>query len=468
MAAYPMSYGAHVRATLVLGLPLVGSSLAQMALHVVNTVMVGWYGVVPLAGLVLGAVLFFLLFVVGGGFAKAVMPIAAEADARADDAALRRVGRMGLWLSTIFGVLVYPLFWFSAPLFLALQQQPEVAAEAQGYLRVAGIGLVAALAVSTLQGWLAALGRTQVVLWVTVAALFLMIPINWLLIFGHAGAPEMGVVGAGIASTIVQVLSFAALALYASFLPALRRLGLFRRFWRMDRAMIRRVFRLGWPIGMAGLAESGFFQASAIMMGWIGVAELAAHGIALEAVTLAFMVHIGFASAATIRVAGFQGRGDIRSLREAALVAAGLSMVVALAVIVIFLGLPETIVGLFLDPARPDSAFIISLGVTMLGIAAISQLADAMQGMAQGLLRGLQDTRVPMALAAVSYWGIGMPAAYMLAFSLGYGPAGIWIGLVVGLTAAAVGLVLRFWQLVTRLGAAAGEIAHGALPRGRE
>jgi MATE family multidrug resistance protein len=453
-----MSIPTHARATLALGLPLIGSSLAQMALHVTDTVMVGWYGVVALAAVVLGSSTFFILFILGAGFAKAVLPMVAAARAAGDETRIRRDARMGLWLSAAFGVLIYPVFWWSEPLLLALGQDAEVSALARDYLRIAGAGMVPALWVAVLQSWLAALGRTQVVLWVTLAAVAVNIAINWALIFGHWGFPEMGAAGAAVATVTVQVVSFLALGLYAARLPALRQYHLFQRFWKLDAPALAQVFRLGWPIGLTGIAEGGLFQASALMMGWVGTVQLAAHGIALEAAAVAFMIHVGLSSAATIRIAGFAERGEARSLRDATLVALGLSFLVAVAVIAVFVTLPEPVIGLFLDETKPESAEILTFGTTLLALAALFQLADAMQVMALGLLRGLHDTRVPMVLAAVSYWVIGIPASYVLAFPLGQGGVGLWLGLVVGLAAAAGSLMLRFWQLAPKPGLA-GEAA---------
>lgn len=444
------SWSQHFTATVMLGLPLVGSSLAQMALHVVNTVMVGRLGAVPLAALVIAASSFFILFIMGSGFARAVMPLAAAARATGNESELRRVARMGLWLSVGFGALVYPLFWYSADILMFMHQQPEVALKAQGYLRIVGLGMIPALGVAVLQGWLAALERTGVVLWVTLAAVGVNIAINWFLIYGNGGAPALGVTGAAIASLSVQLFSLILLCLYAGLHPQLRAYRLFRRFFNPDVAALASVFRLGWPIGLTGLAESGLFEASALMMGAIGASELAAHGIALEAAALAFMCHIGLSNAATIRVAGFASTGDARGLRDAALVALAISGAIAAVVIAIFLSVPELVVSAFLDTSREDSAAILAFGVTLLAFAALFQLADAAQVMALGLLRGLQDTRVPMALAAVSYWVIGVPCSYLLAFPMGYGGVGLWLGLVVGLLAAGASLMLRFWLLAPK------------------
>ena len=445
-----MTSSAHARATLVLGLPLVGSSLAQMALHVADTVMLGWYGVVALAAVVLGSSSFFILFVLGSGFAKAVMPMVASARAAGDETQVRRDARMGLWLSAAYGVLIYPVFWWAEPILLALGQEAEVSAIAGDYLRIAGLGMVPALWVAVLQSWLSALGRTQVVLWVTVAALGLNVAINWALIFGNWGFPELGARGAAVATLAVQIASFLALAPYAALQPGLRPYRLFQRFWRADPVALRQVFRLGWPIGLTGIAEGGLFQASALMMGWVGTVQLAAHGIALEAAAVAFMIHVGLSSAATIRVAEFRGKGRAEDLRAAARVALVLSLAVAVLVTVLFVSAPGWIIGLFVDETKPESAAILTFGVTLLALAALFQLADAMQVMALGLLRGLHDTRVPLILAAVSYWVIGIPISYVLAFPLGLAGVGLWLGLVIGLVAAGGSLMARFWVLAPK------------------
>ena len=452
MTKFPsLSLTGHARATLALGLPLVGSHLAQMALHVTDTVMMGWYGVTELAAMVIGASSFFVVFIFGAGFAQAVMPMVAAALGEGDETQVRRDTRMGMWLSILFGILSYPLFWFSGPILLALGQKPDVAQLAQDFLRVAGLGLIPALLVMTLKSYLAALERTQVVLWVTMVAVVLNVAINWVLIFGNLGAPEMGVVGAATASVTVQTATFVVLAFYAGLVPELRRFRLFQRFWRPDWHAMARVFRLGWPIGVTGLAESGLFQASALMMGWIGTVELAAHGIAMEVTALAFMVHLGLSNAVTVRTGRADGARDAKRLRDGALVGIGLSVGFGLATIALFLAFPEPIISVFLDKTNPETAAIIVFGTKLLALAALFQLADAMQVIALGLLRGIRDTRVPMALAAVSYWVIGIPTSYVLAFPLGLGGIGLWLGLVVGLVVAAATMMWRFWQRAPRV-----------------
>ncbi|MFC0279595.1 MATE family efflux transporter [Falsigemmobacter intermedius] len=445
-----MSFPAHVRALLILALPLIGSHVAQVILHVTNTVMLGWYSVEALAGGVLGASTFFIMFLLGAGFAAAVMPLAAEALGRGDETQVRRATRMGMWLSIGFSVLIYPVFWFSYEILMLLGQKHEVAQNAQAFMRVTGLGMAPALLVMVMKSFLAAQGRAQIVLWVTVAAAFVNAGLNWLFIFGNYGLPELGIQGAALSSVTVQSLSFLAIALWAGFHSKIRHFKLFQRFWRADPGALSQVFRLGWPIGFTSLMEGGLFNAAALMMGWIGTVELAAHGIALEITSLTFMIHVGLANAATVRVGLAQGAGDARALRDGAWTALAVSQSIGLFIIAAFLIFPELLIGLFLDEANPRAAEIIAYGSVLLMMSALFQVADAAQAVSLGLLRGIQDTRVPMYIAAITYWGIGIPASYLLAFKAGLGGPGIWLGLVIGLSLTAVCLIWRFRKSAPR------------------
>jgi multidrug resistance protein, MATE family len=446
----PMTLPAHARATLVLGLPLMGSHLAQSALHVTDTIMLGWYGVAELAAVVLGASSFFVVFILGAGFAQAVMPMVAAALGRGDEVQVRRDTRMGIWLSVAYGFLTYPLFWWSGPILTTLGQDADVAALAQDYMRLAGLGMIPALIVMTLKSFLAAMHRTQVVLWVTVAGVALNAALNYALIFGYWGAPELGVRGAAVATLATQGAGLALMGLYAHLHPDPARFRIWQRFWRPDPAALRQVFRLGWPIGVQGLAEAGLFVATAMMIGTIGKVELAAHGIAMEVVSLCFMLHVGLANAATIRAGRADGAGDARSLRDGAKAALMLSGIVGTVVIALFLLFPASLMALFLDADQVETPAIIAYGTGLLAVAAVFQIVDAGQVMAMGLLRGLRDTRVPMVIAAVSYWCIGIPAGWLLGLHWGYGGMGVWGGLVIGLLVAAVSLMYRFWSRAPR------------------
>jgi MATE family multidrug resistance protein len=433
----------HMRAILVLGLPLIGSNVAQFAISLIDTVMLGWYDLESLAAQVMSSMLFFVLYIMGSGFAWAVMPMVAEAEAAGNQTQVRRYTRMAMWISVLFGVAVMPLMIWSEPVLLALGQTPQIAQVGAEYLAIAGWGIFPALMVMVLKSYLAALERTRIVLWVTLGAVAVNAVVNYGLIFGNWGLPEMGIRGAAVASVAVQVVSMGLLAVYAAVATSEHQL--FIRVWRPDWEAFGQVFRLGWPIGLTNLAEVGLFAAASTMMGWLGEVPLAAHGIALQIASLTFMIHLGLSNAATVRAGRAVGRRDAQGLRRGAVGVMVLAVGVALLTMAAFLTIPEALLGAFISPDDPDRVPVIALGVPLLAAAAVFQLADAAQVLALGLLRGVQDTRVPMVIAAVSYWVIGVPISYGLGFVLNWQGPGVWIGLTVGLFIASILLMGRFW-----------------------
>lgn len=439
----PMTLLQHMRATLVLGLPLVGGHLAQFVIGLTDTVMLGRYSIEALAAGTLANSYFFVFFLFGAGFALAVMPMVATYVASGDETSVRRVTRMGLWLSLIFSTLAMPVFWWSETLLLGLGQRPEVAVLAADYLMVAGWGIFPALLVMVLKSYLAALERTRVVLWVTVVAALMNAAGDYVLIFGRFGFPEMGVVGAALASIITHTTALVGAAIYAVIARPDHQL--FVRFWRADWEMFAKVLRMGLPIGVTTLSEVSLFAGSAMLMGWLGTIPLAAHGIAMQLGAAMFMMHLGVSNAATVRAGQAYGQRDGTGLRRGAAAALILSAIVSGVTIVGFLTIPDLLLDLFLDAHNPDRPQILAIGVGLLAVAALFQMMDGAQVVALGLLRGVHDTTVPMVMAAVGYWVVGLPASYVLGFVAGYGAIGIWLGLVLGLATAAGLLLWRFW-----------------------
>ena len=301
-----------------------------------------------------------------------------------------------------------------------------------------------------LKSFLVAMEHTAIILWATLGTALLNAGLNYVLIFGNFGAPELGIEGAAIASLTVTLLTLGLFAVYvARVVPEFE---LIKNFWRPDPEIMAKVFRLGLPIGLTSLAEVGLFTASAVMMGWLGPIPLAAHGVALQLAGLTFNIHIGFSQAATVRAGRALGRRDEPALRRGGLVAIGLSALVALCTSAVFLGVPDFLVSLFIDPAEPARAELIAVGSTLVMVAALFQSVDAGQVLALGLLRGVQDTAVPMLIASVSYWIVGLAASWVLGFTLGMGALGVWLGLTVGLACAGVLLMLRFWTRSVKIG----------------
>ena len=441
-----MSTPAHVRAIAVLGLPLIGGHLAQMAIGVTDTVMLGWYGVEALAAVTLASTFFFVLFICGSGFASAVMPMVASYHAAQDETSIRRATRMGLWLSFGFGLLALPLMVNAAPILRLMGHEEAVVTLGSDYLRVAGWGILPALFVMVLKSYLAALERTQVVLWITVLAAVCNALVNYALIFGNWGAPELGVTGAAIASLSTQVVSLVGVVLYVKIV--LPQHDLFRRIWRADFDMLAQVFRLGWPISITLLSEVGLFAASAVMMGWLGTVPLAAHGVAVQLASITFMVHLGLSNAATVRAGNAYGRLDAPHLARGAWVVTVMSLVFSAVTVACFFLFPDFLIGIFILEDEPAKVQILQIGVGILFMAGLFQLVDGTQVVALGVLRGVQDTRMPMIYAAISYWGIGVPMSYLLGFTFGLEGIGVWGGLGIGLGVAAIFLNLRFWRNV--------------------
>lgn len=440
----PMSYREHTSRLLKLGLPLVGANVAGFSIHMTDTIMLGWYSVTSLAAATVATGLWFVIFIIGAGFGRAVTPMVAEAVEQGDEVRARRVTRMALWLSAIYSALLIVPFMYGETVLLAIGQEPSVAAQGGLYLRIAVLGMFPAMGAQVMRSYLGALEMTAVQLWITLAALAANAVVNYALIFGNLGAPELGIEGAAIASVLIQILQVIALIVYTQRKNP--QAELFRRIWRIDIEAMGQVFRLGLPIGLTSFAEGGLFVGSSIMMGWIGEIELAAHGIAMQLTAFMFMFHVGMSEAATIRASRQFGARDEVELRRGAKAAYGVSLSFGVLVVVLYLLMPGVFVSLFIDPSDPARDAVLALGIVLVMLSALFQFVDAAQIVALSVLRGVQDTGVPMWLAIISYWVIGIPASYAMAFSLDLGPVGLWLGLTVGLGVAALLLSQRFWS----------------------
>ena len=442
------SYLSHYKSTLVLGFPLIGSHIMQIVPHLTDTIMLGWYGVDELASSVLATSLFFIVFIVGSGFAIAVMPMVANAAARDDFSNVRRSVRMGLWISFLYSVLVIPILLFSEQLFLILGQDEALASNAQMYLRIAGWSILPGLIIMVLKSFFSALERPNIVLFSLVIGGIVNVILNYAFIFGNFGMPELGLAGAALTSVITTLISLIILIVYCIFNRNYSSYTLFKNIWRLDLEYFTDVFKLGFPIGVTMLAESGLFSATAVMMGWVGTNALAAHGIAIQISGFTFMIYLGLANAATVRAGRAVGRSDYEGLKLASISVVVLTIIAVSIIAVIFLIFPEFLMMLFLSPTHIDTPLIVSIGVLLLAFSALFQIADGLQVVILGLLRGLQDTAIPMVLTTFSYWGVGIPFSYIFGFVFGWGASGIWLGLVVGLALASIFLSFRFVRLL--------------------
>ena len=454
METWGIGWRAEARATLGLAWPLALTNLSQHAMAATHALILGWFSTEALAAGTLGANLYWLMLApaLGTGFAAApVMAQARGMGQRRGGAGrgwvreMRRGARSALVATIILLVPSLLLLWFGEAVLLALGQEPALAAAAGAYLRAMMWGLVPFSGFIVLRGFLAAMDRPGPALWVTGAAVVANAPLAWLLVFGAFGWKGLGVTGAGLASALADLLMLLALLVLIARDRRLRRFRLLGRFWRIDWPRLREVFRIGLPISGQMLMEIGVFSAAALAMGWFGAAAVAAHAIALQASALSFMVPMGIGQAATARVGVMVGRGDAAGAWRAGwtAIALGAGFMLTMAALLILAARPIT--RAFLGVADAEAAEAASLGVTLLTIAGLFQLADGVQVVAAGALRGLKDTQVPMLMAALGYWGVGMPVGLGLAVWAGAGPAGIWLGLAAGIGLVA-GLLLLRWR----------------------
>lgn len=450
------SWSSHMRATFALGVPLVGAQLAQMAINTTDVILVGWLGTTELASVVLATQMFFLVFIFGTGFSAAVVPLVAQAIGRNDPVHVRRSVRMGLWIVLAYGVLTAPLLWFAEPILLRLGQAPDVAANAQSYLRIAQWGIFPALGLMAIRSFVTGLEKGGIVLYVTIGMFLMNALVAYTLIFGHFGAPALGLHGAAIAAVSANSFGFLIAVLYVESQPRMRAYEIFVRFWRPDWGMVREIVMLGLPISFTILAETSLFSAASLLMGMIGKLELAAHGIALQLASIAFMIPLGLAQVATVRVGLANGRNDLLGVKRAAIAVLVIGIFFTAIGSVLYATMPRAFGNLFLDTRRSDAEAVLTLAVPLIAIAGAFQLVDGLQAVGAGLLRGLKDTRVPMILALIAYWPIGFACAWIFAFPLDFRGPGVWFGFVTGLATAAALLCGRFWLLVRRGTRAAG------------
>lgn len=440
------AWRAEAWAMLALAWPLVLTNLSQFALTLTDTVFLGRLGTEELAAATLGANLFFAALAPCFGLAMAAAPMTAQTRGRGRGfvRGMRRDLRAALWAVAIATVPVWALLWNAEALLLALGQEPRLAALGGQYVRALMWGMPCFCAFVALRGFLAAEQRPGAALVVSIAGIVLNVPLNLWLIHGGLGVPALGVVGAGIASSLCNLAMLAGLLGLIARNRHLRRFRVLGRFWRFDPSRLRESVVIGLPIAGAMLLEIGVFAFAAIVMGWMGALAVAAHAIAVQLASATFMVPMGIGQAATARVGLATGAGDARGAARAGWVALGLGAgFMAAAAAGLILG-GATIAWVFLDPGNPGAAETAALAATLLVVAGLFQLADGVQAVAAGALRGLKDTAVPMLLAGFGYWVAGLPLGLVLAFQLGFGPVGVWVGLAAGLFLVA-GLMTWRW-----------------------
>ena len=435
----------ELRALLWIAGPIVVSQLGQVGMSTTDTVMVGPLGAVALAAVGLGSALHVAALMVFTGTVLGMGPLVSQAYGAGDREACRRTLVQGLWLALALSV---PMAWFSLEgeaIALALGQDPRVAGLLGEYMAAMAWGVPPVLLFMAFRQYLEGMGRTGPPMVITLLGLAVNVAGNQAFIHG-AGEwiPALGAVGSGWATTLVRWTMLAAMLGYLLAAPGLHPFRGVR--WRPCADQLRTIAAIGLPIGAQLGFEVGLFSFAAVMMGWFGALELAAHQVTINIATTTFMVGLGVSLAGSIRVGQHVGAGRRRGAHRAALgtytLAVGFMALCAL----LFLGIPEALVGLYTrDPE------IIRLGSSLLLVAALFQIFDGGQVAGLCALRGAADTRVPMLVTALGYWLVGLPAAYLLGFHTPLGPTGVWLGLSLALAVVAVLLALRVRRVLRGL-----------------
>jgi len=442
------SWRAELGATLTLAWPLILSNLTMAAIQATDVVLMGWLGARPLAASALGINLTFAFSLICLGLVTASSPMMATAIGAKVEVVhdVRRTFRQSFWMVGTVTVPIWLVLWNSEPVIRTLGQEPALARDAQLFLHGYMWSMLPFLLFQAMRNFVAALERPGWVLAISLGAIPMNALLSYGLIFGKFGLPEWGIFGGGLGSSIVWAVQVLLLAIVIVTDRQFRRFHLFGRFWKPDWPRYRKLWRLGFPIGLAMGFEGGVFSAAAYLMGLIDAESVAAHAVALQIAALSFMVPWGLSQAATVRVGRHLGEGDKAGIARAGWTAWTLGVgFMALMAIVIW-SIPRELITIFLDDT-PENARVIALGVSFLAIAAIFQVVDGAQVVGAGMLRGLHDARVPMIFTFVGYWGIGIGIGAWLAFRESWQGQGIWTGLAVGL---AIVAVLMIWRWIRR------------------
>lgn len=438
----------EIRATLVLAWPMILTNLAQVAMTATDVAIIGRLGPNELAAGALGSNLYFAALIFGLGLSYATAPMmAAELGRRKHSVRdVRRTVRQGLWLSVLISIPLWIILWNGEVILLAMGQKPELAEQAGLYVRCLQWAILPFYGYIVLRSFISALERPGWALAVMIVAVLLNALANWVLVFGHLGFPALGIAGSGIATSFASLFMFAGLAAVIAVERKFRRYHLFGRFWRSDWPRLLALLRLGAPISGILAFEVTIFNAAAFLMGLIDPVQLAAHAVALQIASVTFMVPLGIGQAVTVRVGLAYGAQDAEGVSRAGWAAYGIGVSFMAMMAIVMLAFPKVLISVFIDISDPANAAVIAYAVTFLIFAAMFQVADGAQAVGAGMLRGLQDTKIPMLYAAFGYWGIGLPLGALLAFRFGMQGVGIWLGLFIGLAVVAVLLLYRWLQ----------------------
>ena len=429
--------------------------LGHTLIAIVDNIMVGKLGSTELAAVSLGNSLIFVAMSLGIGFSTAITPIVAEADAEQDNLKIRSAFHHGLFLCIILGFALFGLVMLAKPIMELLQQPKEVIALARPYLNWVAFSLVPLIIYQGYKQFADGLSMTKISMYAIVMANIFHVIINYCLIYGVWIFPKMGILGAGLGTVISRIAMVVFMHFILSRKERLKQYFHDFSFEEIKKEMIMKIVNLGFPSAMQMLFEVVLFTAGIWLCGNIGKTSQAANQIALSLASMTFMVAMGLSVASMIRVSNQRGLNDYKKLIIVARSIFLLAIVIEIVFALLFVALHQVLPYLFLNMENQsqllDNKEVITIASKLLLVAAVFQISDGIQVVVLGALRGLQDVKIPMYITFVAYWVVGFPISFYLGEYTSLKAVGVWIGLLAGLTAAALFLYIRFHYLTKKL-----------------
>lgn len=429
----------EIEKTLKIAYPVIIGQLGFIMMGVVDSIMVGSIGAIPLAGATLANSLFILLFIIGLGISIAVTPLVAIAVGGNRYEECGVLFRQSLLVNMITGVVLALLIIISSNFLVYIDQPPEVVGQAQSYSRILGLSVIPSMLFASYKQFIEGFSVMKPAMIVVLLANLINILVNWILIFGKLGFPALGLNGAGWATFISRVFMALVIMVYVMRSGRFKKYDVTFHFKSINRKIIRKILALGLPGGIQYFFEVGAFSFAVVMVGWLGTNQLAAHQIAINLASISFMSAVGVSAAGSIRVGNAVGKKSIGETRRA-----GFTAIIISASIMSCFGIAFVLLRDILPRLYIDNPAVISFASSVLVIAALFQISDGVQAVGIGILRGLMDVKAPTLITFIAYWIIALPIGYLLGFVFGYGIIGVWVGLFLGLTSSALMLTLRF------------------------
>lgn len=434
-----MEYKEHIKRTLELSYPVIIGQLGFIMMGVVDSLMVGVLGPVPLAAASLGNSITLLIFIVGIGVSLAVTPLVAISVGAKKYSECGIYFRQSLLVNITFGLILMSVTIACSELIVYLDQPVEVIASAKSYTIILGLSAIPMMLFQTYKQFIEGLSIMKPAMIITILANVINGFTNWILIFGNLGFPALGLDGAGWATFSSRLFMASGLMIYVMNKHFFKQYDVSFHFKNINIPVIKKILSLGFPSGVQYFFEVGAFAFAVIMIGWLGTDQLAAHQIALNLASISFMVVLGLSTAGSIRVGNAVGEQNVKRIRQA-----GFTTILIAICFMALSGVTFVVFRNFLPMLYINDETVISIASSLLIIAALFQLSDGVQAVGIGILRGLTDVKIPTAITFFAYWVVGLPTGYILGFNFGYDVQGVWIGLLAGLTTSAVLLTFRF------------------------